>query len=518
MRIDRESIRRSIEQLGPRARLRTATVSQHIAWAVTELILEREVSPDHLKDAFRADREGTLQRIQPQVERYCRDCIEDVLIVLRSIPASGYEETITIPYGSPKYVERVVHLALERLLVHSAAPPLLISPIPEPRLLERLHHFTPVACVFDYPLAVTHEIYPLWTDSYVHSRAYRDMPPIEIVGVHTSWLDADCCANRVMIFDSDADAFLESPLRDPLELPVVLLLCQSPATHRELSARLTVKSKVHLNEYTGLAEIADDKWRCFQRWSETGIPTPATCLLSRHSEPSAVDETVTGFLRENAGSDTGWVIQPRNGTEGEGVTWISPGDDIVTADELIDAWREIAEYDDAILRTRRGMVQIEMENGAPRAFDIRINVSFDGFQHTAESGYLMVSASSKSPITSIARGGRIGKVSDLQNRRLVLMDESNRPIRPVTWRRADADRLFSLAAEAAHALGPLGLAGVDVKLDVEGDSIVPTVLDINPRPAGMLHADLLDGGPGEAGIAAGLWRRLAAALKKKGAQ
>ena len=67
-----------------------------------------------------------------------------------------------------------------------------------------------------------------------------------------------------------------------------------------------------------------------------------------------------------------------------------------------------------------------------------------------------------------------------------------------------------IATAAAAAIGSLALCGIDVKFDWHQGALAPTVLDLNPRPAGLMHSDLLttDGSHREAGIASGLWRHL----------
>ncbi|MBT6148015.1 MAG: hypothetical protein HOH74_21455 [Gemmatimonadetes bacterium] len=67
-----------------------------------------------------------------------------------------------------------------------------------------------------------------------------------------------------------------------------------------------------------------------------------------------------------------------------------------------------------------------------------------------------------------------------------------------------------MAARATQSLD-LDLAGVDLKFDVVEGRIQPVVLDVNPRPAGLLHADLIDTQPLEPGVGATLWHRMAGA-------
>ena len=321
--------------------------------------------------------------------------------------------------------------------------------------------------------------------------------PFALVGVHNSWIDANGRAERAILFHPDLDLFLETPLSAPLSLDAGLLICQSPNSHRSLAARLAAAELPHANT-RNLAATADDKWECYEIWERGEVPTPPTCLIERHHSPEEARQAVFAFIRRHAHHRHGWVIQPRHGTEGTQVTWISAEKD--AADALHQAWLTIAPADDAILRPRVGLLCLQGPDG-PQPFDLRVHVAFDGTGYAAESGYLQVAPDPTAPISSMARGGQIRPFRHLEEAKLVCLED---PDIRLCWTPEISTSVRDLAVRAVQAVGPLGWAGVDVKLDYREGCLLPSVLDINPRPAGLLHANLFDSG--EAGIGASLWR------------
>ena len=479
-----------------------AAVSRQLAVALSDFLLLREPSSEALKEAFHRDRSATIARLLHTAESWRTAHFGEQLSILDSagllpsnLPLSNFAEET--------YVERIVHLALEHALVNPAAPPLLISPVPDVEGTRDLSGSAIVAVLFDHPLAITHELYPLWTDAYVFSCSAPagTAPLLQLVGVHNSWLDAQGCARRAILFHPDLDLFIEPPLQRPLPLSSALLLCQSPESHRTLSALLETESVPHVSPYAPAA-IADDKWSCFERWQQAGVPTPPTCLLDRGQTTDSARQLIRSFA-DRCGEEGkhGWVVQPRHGTEGTQVTWTERTAN--AADVIVDSWRKIAAGDDAILRPRIGLVGLPSE-GDLHPFDLRLHVSFDGTDYSVESGYLQIAPAANEPISSISRGGQIQSISELSADRLVHLGDD----RTLPWNPTDLARSVSTAIQAVRAIGALGLAGVDIKIDCRKGVLQPTVLDLNPRPAGLLHANLL--ADGEAGIGPSLWRHLIA--------
>jgi hypothetical protein len=495
-----ERIQQVRAQLGPGS-THPAAVSRQLAVALSDFFLLGEPSPEALKEAFRRDRGTTITRLLHTAKSWRTAHLGEQLSSLESAGLIPSDLPLST-FAEETYVERIAHLALEHALINPAAPPLLISPVPDVEETRDLSGNPVVAVLFDHPLAVTHELYPLWTDAYVFScSAPAGTAPLQLIGVHNSWLDAEGRARRVILFQPDLDLFIETPLQHPLPLSSALLLCQSPESHCSLSALLETGSVPHINPYAPAA-IADDKWSCFERWQKAEVPTPPTCLLGRELTADSVHQIIRSFAnRCGEEGEHGWVIQPRHGTEGAQVTWVERNADAM--DVIVATWRKIAADDDAILRPRIGLVGLPSRDGS-HPFDLRLHVSFDGNDYSVESGYLQVAPAGDKPVSSMSRGGQIRSISQLDAEPLVHLSDAL----SIPWSAADLARSTAVAIQAVRAVGPLDLAGVDIKIDSRNGILQPTVLDLNPRPAGLLHANLLV--DGEPGIGPGLWRRLVA--------
>lgn len=475
-------------------------LSRAVSVAIADDILSREPTPGSYREDFRLDRADTVGRLHPLTVSWGRHYLGATAASLAD--TAGGAECLAEAVVEEAHLERVAHLALERVLIHPAAPPLLVSPLPDPRISGILANKRVVAVIFDHPLAIGHELYPLWTDAYVSSQGGG--APHEIVGVHVSWLDQTCRAQRLIVFDPEADAFLEAPAAEPVACQAALLLCQSRQMHTRLSHRLTEAGLEHVNPYAGAAEIADDKWQCYCRWEQHGVPTPPTCLLDGELSPAAARAAIDGFVRDHA-APHGWIAQPRHGTEAQGVSWVAP--DPGSAERLVEAWQTRAGDDGSVVRPRVGNAWLgPEEDGEPLPFDLRVHVAWDGAHHVAESGYAVVAAGSDNPISAVSHGGHVLRLDGLRQRGIWNLDASEK----TPWGEADLEAAAAVAVQAVQALGPLALTGVDVKFDTgdSGGRLVPLVLDANPRPAGLIHSDLLFSSPPDPGVTSALWRHL----------
>ena len=477
-----------------------------MAVAIADQVRSGESPSGALREEFRRDRVGVIDRLQPLTMSWGRQYLRAAAATLADAPYIA--DALPGSLVTEGYLERVAHLALERLLVHPASPPLLVSPLPESRAEGALAGKRVIAVVFDHPLAIGHELYPLWTDAFVHGQG--SCPSLEVVGVHVSWLDEACRARRMIFFDPEADAFLEAPNARPVTCDAALLLCLSSQTHECLARRLTEVGLMHVNPYPRVSEVADDKWQCYCLWEQHAVPTPPTCLLERELSSAAARQTIDDFTRRPAAGAghpgiTGWIIQPRHGTESEGVDWISSGADQIP--RLLEAWQALADKGDSVVRPRVGSAWLGAEShGAPLPFDLRLHVAWDGIRHVAESGYAVAAAGPDTPISSVSWGGQVVRLAQLHQRGIWNAGTSQR----VAWSEAYLEAACAAAERAVRALGPLALAGVDVKYDPgdDADQLFPIILDVNPRPAGLIHSDLLSSASPDAGVTDGLWSHL----------
>lgn len=487
-------------ELGRRAECHLEAVSQYLAAAVAAYVAI--AAPEVVESArnhLHQGRADALEALSRHAGAAARSELGNTVAALQEaglLPASH----AVSPFARPDYLDRVVHLALERLLVNAGAPPVLIAPS-EPSLQSgELAAARVVAVCFDQPLAITHELYPLCTDAYVFNMEEHLDVPLELVGVHDSWLDAEGRIQRGIRYSPELDAFIESSLSVPQMPHAALVVAHSRQGHQKLSACLEAAGVPHVNR-AAIAAVADDKWLCWQRWNKHKVPTPRTVLLPAAVSPGTQEEFLHQALNAAIPAPAGWIIQPRHGTEGRGITWVPDNADCTSA--LLAAWAAIARHDDAILRPRIGLLGVG-GHGGPVAWDLRINVCFNGSAHRATSAYVLVAAGADSPIASVSAGGRTESVEWLGGTQLFDLLDPATPA--VAWSPPLLDQAVEVAEQAVATTAPLGLAGVDVKFDREGTEVRCSVLDINPRPAGLLHANLLT--TKDAGIGSALWHGL----------
>ena len=131
-----------------------------------------------------------------------------------------------------------------------------------------------------------------------------------------------------------------------------------------------------------------------------------------------------------------------------------------------------------------------------------MNVAWDGERYRAQSGYLQVSSDPGAFASSVGRGGRIVKLSE-------------GALDGIELTPAERDGALETACAAARALAAgsppgdrLALIGFDLKLEGGPAQARAWVLDANPRPAGLSHAELFE--TGEPGVATCLWKGLLA--------
>ena len=470
--------------------------------AAAEQVAAAHGSAPALRQGLQQHRAETIERISTSSRAHCRALLRQLQSAL---PEDGAARA-SAALDAPSYAERLSHLAVERLLVHRAAPPLQVSPLPDAGLTALLAGARTVAVLFDYPLAIAHELYPLWTDAFVSAPAGAG--PLVVVGVHVSWLDSRCRARRVIAYSEARDTLFEADLPAPQPLAAALILAQGPDTHRDVGPRLAADGVPHLNSCEG-ASTADDKWACYERWAAADVATPPTCLLRRAAGAAAVDASVEAFVESCGRGVAGWFVQPRHGTESAGVTWVEAGPGAAAG--IAAAQRQVAASDDAILRPQVGLLWLADSEGTC-SFDLRLHVCRLGDQWRAESGYL-ICARPGEPVSSVAGGARIERLARLDGAALA---QHNAPAATghLAWSADALERALDVAARAAATLD-LELAGVDVKFDLVEGEITPQVLDVNPRPAGLLHADLVRGEPPEAGVGPSLWRRLDALIEAR---
>lgn len=414
--------------------------------------------------------------------------------LIRVLQKSGIPDCRPEHFSSD-YLKRVAQQALESLEATSACPELLIEPVAgEPNLVnpKRL----PIhAVLFEWFPHFTNEFYALAVDAFSSDLDHFGKPKRLLVGAHESWLTEGGVLRRCLWWTgSDDDVLIESDIEPGIAVDCVHTICASPQAHARVHDWCVRYAIPQVNPYPESA-VADDKHECFRRWKAAGVPTPETLLLDRGMAPEDVQSVLGEWLdaQKSVRSDPPLVerifVQPNLGTEGRGVHTFEIPSETQKAARYAS---EIASTEPVIVRPSCGNVSCRDDTtGEVFACDLRLNVGFNGTTYTAESGYLQVASSPSERIVSAGRGGRVMELHKNALGQLVTEEGT-----PIAMNAGNFDTLKNIASKAAEAIGGIALVGVDLKLlatmDKHGEiALSAFVLDINPRPAGLMHSDRL---------------------------
>lgn len=404
--------------------------------------------------------------------------------------------------GWEAWLSRIAQLAFERILGDPVAPELQVELAPlgpqevHAALPGRFTH----AVVCGELLGFAGELFPLVLDARGHDLEEGAGPGINVLGVHREWLTETGDAARAIFFDHRRDALIEASLRPALPLDGVQFLYlgaeREQELHRALSARLS--GRVQANPHRA-ARSADGKWETYLLLRAAGVPTPATVRIAAGAPPDAVTAELNALPAEALAA--GMVVQPDLGTEGSGVA-VFPGPGQGGADAAaLEHIRRLQRSGDVVVRSRIHGRRWKSQ-GRSYSADLRVNVAWDGECYRAQSGYLQVAADPDAFASSVGGGGRIVKLSEGALEGLELTPAE----------RQGALETACAAARALEAGSPpgdrLALIGFDVKLEGGPGQARAWILDANPRPAGLSHAELFD--TGEPGVATCLWKGLLA--------
>lgn len=353
---------------------------------------------------------------------------------------------------------------------------------------------------------------------------------VNVLGVHMGWLSSGSRkAMRALLVD-ETGLVKDVSFEEPLELHVVQILHLPKERERELHRRISVALEKEgieiLNPYASSSR-ADDKNLTHEFWlryrGETMLDFPMHCLIPSSYGMKRVVSRVKCFLRKlksERGSVASIVVQPNKGTEGDKVKSFSMNlDDIQSAEETHPLVTYVTKFihpeDDAILREERGNVKFSRKDSAGfRNITLRINTLWNGKNFVAESGYAQVSPSESEFVASRTQGGEIVPLSEaLMN---MYYYREKKWVRCFSMQQ-EIDEMRRAAAGALEALNCglsegdyLKSAGVDMVLEVwpalsiaqsitrrvglsRGSSrekphayaLLPVLLEINPRPAGL---------------------------------
>ncbi|MFB3784967.1 MAG: hypothetical protein ACE15F_01220 [bacterium] len=489
------------------------SLSFRIQQRLVEKIAACHGDPSDIRHRVREGESNLMDVIAREVDAIYPDVIAELMALPQGEnPAVLYEAS-----GQTLFSQRVKAGVIEAIYGEPLSPLLLILPEPSGAIRPRDNPFAgPVHAVcVEYLPNFANELYPLLVDAYIDDLSRPDSSRTPVAGVHVSWLDDKLRARRAIYYRPDENELIETSLVPPVEIESVHFLAVSPSCHQLYSERFTRRGIPPLNPYAASMR-ADDKYGCFLEWRKNGVPTPEAVLIPRseaRDAPAARKRIEAAFpvlFGPEPKDEVLLMVQPNRGTEGRGIrAFRGPGSWPGMAGrhpDILEHVRRIASGDDVLLR--QGVGNLLMHDAIHRknvCFDIRLNVAAG----RVESGYLMAAAPGEI-VTSPTAGGRILEWKQPQRPPVDVMG----PAGGLAWN-AEAWQVIERAAETAAACFPeCRLVGVDARLEWAGGQLIPWILDINPRPAGLAHSRYF--ATGEPGVTQRLWQDLHNLRKRSG--
>jgi len=339
---------------------------------------------------------------------------------------------------------------------------------------------------------------------------------VNVLGVHQSWLTSEMAASRALVVD-ETGLVKEISFDIPQEIHAVhiteLPSREELALHRNLSLRFKRSALKVLNPYE-TAVRADDKivtHRLLDTYKDS-VPTPSAMCVCRQSSPQDALNQLKSFVHSLSSNKPGQggvelFVQPNQGTEGYQVEGFvldpSKMEDIPLCDPILRHLLSINLEQDVLIREGHGNVRfMDSEDAGYCRIVFRIHVAWDGRQFVAESGFAQVAPERDALVASRGRGGRVIAADDALTH-LFYWNFARRAWISIELDEDDFNRLRATAVRAAEAINSdvseeqrLCLMGLDVLFDVNeeshGHSVIPLVLEVNPRLAGLNQSSSLD--------------------------
>jgi len=404
------------------------------------------------------------------------------------------------------FLNRIAQVACERhnaRRVDQDVPTMIINPMPltKQQKDELLGHRLNYVLIFGAE--------SIYFQDTVHALAvdgYRS-GGVNVLGAHIDWISSDGKSIERCLAVDETGLVKEMAFEEPVSIHVVqilhLPLKRERGFHKELSRHFREKGISQINPYDGVSERADDKSWTHMLWKRCGrqIESPECVLITQGSSREEIVEYLRSFINNTRKS--GVVIQPNKSTEGRKVEKFSlkAGLELLPIVDYIR--KQVLPGDDAIVRELRGNVRYR--NQLSDLFlnvAFRINVAWNGSEFVAESGYAQIAKDEETFPASRGRGGSITDINDAFANLYYLLNEK--------WNRLiitdeDVTAMKIAAVNAAYGLNAglgednyLKHMGIDVLLEVcESESstisMLPVVLEANPRPAGLSHSTELTG-------------------------
>jgi len=319
---------------------------------------------------------------------------------------------------------------------------------------------------------------------------------VNVLGAHIEWLSSDYrYINRALLVDKTG-IVKEVAFKEPIPINIVQILHlpleHEIYIHKKLSEYFYEANIYQINPYENSSERADDKSQTHELLYKHNIKSPDHILIRKNTSSRYIISILKDF---NKGS---LVVLPNKGTEGQKVEKFDlPNNKEITENSPIIKYLqdEILPYDDALIRETRGNVRYF--NGCEYLnVTFRINVFWNGNRFVSESGYAQLA---KDENTFPASRGRGGTIIDINRAFGSLFYFEDNIWKKLILSEGDIDKIKLLAERSAFAINDgldakklLKAMGVDIILEVR-EGVIPIILEINPRPAGLSHSFKITG-------------------------
>ena len=341
---------------------------------------------------------------------------------------------------------------------------------------------------------------------------------VNILGVHHDWLNESKLVTNRALFVDDKGLVKDVLFEEPVNLEIIHFLHlgykKEKEIHRELSEKFKTMNIIQINPYGVSYERSDDKYRTYELLKSSGpigLHLPETLFLPNKLKKEEIEKLLKGFVKIH--KICKGIVLPNTGTEGELVMEV----DLRNQNLLLECVNYIHDFvfkkDNGIFREIRGNTGLPVPGhlgSEYRRFTVRMHVSWNGEDYVTESGYGQIAGNDTTHITSLNHGGKVISFSEAFSEiHYESRDkQGNHQWIPYEVRQEDIEILKQSAEEVMRITNrniadqeKLKFAGLDFLIEIwkakdnRAQSklrFTPVFLEINPRPAGLVHSRTLE--------------------------
>lgn len=340
---------------------------------------------------------------------------------------------------------------------------------------------------------------------------YSERDKINVIGVY--WKDLEKAGNtlnvrRGMFVHPREGLMVEADFTPPLEpdyfIILSLRLYRERELHEKISSYILSSGYPLANPYFS-ARRADDKMltHFYLESYNAEIEMPRYLFFRKNTSRSCIERELKAFLRDLYTKRI--VVKPNHGTEGLRVKCFS----VISEGEFnraVDYVLHLLRGDEVLVEEYRGNVTYR-----GLALTLRVVVSWNGESFKVEGGFAQV-ASPSSHITSLTHGGKVININHALSHLTLSKSAGTKTERPIE--ESELKTLLDTCKRVGYAINQnlkeeeyLKYMGIDLVLELKGESLKPVVLEVNSRPSGLTYLRRISPGlEGEANVMKNLFK------------